>query len=94
LVRRRRAKGLLLCSVKKGLLALELTTELVAVRSTNWCCEKSSQMEASGEKMPWVEVEGDMRVEVSRSRLCWSSKAAKALWGFRSLLDSVDEGLW
>ena len=91
----RRAKGLLLCSVKKGLLTLELTTELVAVRSTNWFCEKSSQMEASGEKMPWVEVVGDIKVGVSRmawSRVCWSSKE-KAL-GFRSLLDSVDDGLW
>lgn len=82
----RRANGLLLCSVKKGLLPFVLTTELLAVRSTNWPVEKSSQMDVSGEKMPWVLVVGDMRVGVSRmpeSSVALSSKLKAE--GFRSM---------
>jgi hypothetical protein len=67
-----RAKGLLLCSVKNGLLALWLTTELFAVLSTNWPNEESSHMEVSGEKIPCVLVVGDMSVGVSRM---WESSA-------------------
>lgn len=87
-----RANGLLLCSVKKGLLPLVLTTELEAVRSTNWPAEKSSQMDVSGEKMPWVLVVGDMRTGVSRmleSKVALSSKEKTE--GFRSAALKVDE---
>jgi hypothetical protein len=72
--------------VKKGLLPFVLTTELVAVRSTNWPVLKSSQMEVSGEKMPWVLVVGDMRTGVSRmleSSVELSSKLK--VEGFRSM---------
>jgi hypothetical protein len=89
-----RAKGLLLCSVKKGLLPLVLTTELVAVRSTNCPVEKSSQIDVSGEKIPWVLVVGDIRTGVSRmleSSVALSSKEKAE--GFRSIELSVDEGL-
>lgn len=68
----RRAKGLLLCSVKKGLLPLWLTTELVAVRSMNWPNAESSQGDVSGEKMPCVLVVGNMMVGVSRMCGCKS----------------------
>ena len=71
--------------MKKGLLPFVLTTELVAVRSTNCEAEKSSQMDVSGEKMPWLLVEGDMRTGVSRmveSRVALSSKEKAE--GFRS----------
>jgi hypothetical protein len=91
----KRAKGLLLCSVKKGLLPLWFTTELVAVRSTNWPKEESSQREVSGEKMPWVLVVGDMMVGVSRmleSNAALSSK--EKVEGFRSTELSVDDGRW
>lgn len=74
---------------------LELTTELVAVRSTKWLAEKSSQMDVSGEKMPWVLVVGDMRTGVSRmpeSRVELSSKEKTE--GFRSTELRVDDGLW
>jgi hypothetical protein len=80
--------------VKKGLLPLWLTTELEAVRSTNWPAEKSSQMEVSGEKMPWVLVVGDMRTGVSKmleSSVLLSSK--ENVDGFRSTELSVDDGL-
>jgi hypothetical protein len=88
----RRAKGLLLCSVKKGLLPFVLTTELLAVRSTNWPALKSSQMEVSGEKMPWVLVVGDMRTGVSRmlaSRVALSSKLKAE--GLRSMWCGLEE---
>lgn len=91
----RRAKGLLLCSVKKGLLPFWLTTELVAVRSTNWPKEESSQREVSGEKMPWVLVVGDMMVGVSRmvgSRAAPSSK--EKVEALRSIEPRVEEGRW
>lgn len=80
--------------MKKGLLPLVLTTELVAVRSTNWPFEKSSQIEVSGEKMPWVLVVGDMRTGVSRmleSRVALSSKEKAE--GFLSREFSVEFGL-
>jgi len=80
--------------VKKGLLPLVLTTELVAVLSTNWPAEKSSQMEVSGEKIPWVLVVGDMRTGVSKmpeSSVELSSKEKTE--GFRSTELSVDDGL-
>ena len=85
---------MLLCSEKKGLLPLVLTTELVAVRSTKWPVEKSSQMDVSGEKMPWVLVVGDMRTGVSRmleSSVVLSSN--EKVEGFRSMEElMVDEG--
>jgi hypothetical protein len=81
--------------VKKGLLPFWLTTELVAVRSTNWPKEESSQREVSGEKMPWVLVVGDISVGVSKmpeSRPALSSN--EKVEGFRSSEWTVDEGRW
>lgn len=91
----RRAKGLLLCSVKKGLLPFVWTTELVAVRSMNWPLLKSSQMEVLGEKMPWVLVVGDMRTGVSRmfeSSVVLSSKEKAE--GFRSMWVMLEAERW
>ena len=85
----------MLCSVKKGLLPLWLTTELVAVRSTNWPKVESSHREVSGEKMPWVLVVGDIKVGVSKmweSRPALSSKEKAE--GLRSTELSVDGGRW